>query len=352
LKKIIVYPALLNYRKDVFEILSQKYNFDLIFGETPPQEGQKIISDHNYLKYNNYKFYRFFFSKNLLSQILKYDSIVFLGFNPLYIDYILVVIFIKIFYREKKIYWWGHGTLGNQGFFGRKFRLFFYKLSEGLLSYNKYCFLPDKNFFDIKKVFYVGNSNNFDSIYQGDFILNKKPFFDVIYIGRLQKRKGVVEFSKLWDQVQTRFLSITGVNIRFNIYGDGECKNDIVSCDNLILHGHKNPTQIRQILLSSDLAVCPKAVGLALYHVNWFGIPLITLKNNIDHGPEINDLKEKINGSFFNEFNVDSILEEILFWFQEIKVNNLLIKEQCRNEVKNFSPSSVAKKINKVIYGN
>ena len=255
-------------------------------------------------------------------------------------------------YREKKIYWWGHGTLGNQGFFGRKFRLFFYKLSEGLLSYNKYCFLPDKNFFDIKKVFYVGNSNNFDSIYQGDFILNKKPFFDVIYIGRLQKRKGVVEFSKLWDQVQTRFLSITGVNIRFNIYGDGECKNDIVSCDNLILHGHKNPTQIRQILLSSDLAVCPKAVGLALYHVNWFGIPLITLKNNIDHGPEINDLKEKINGSFFNEFNVDSILEEILFWFQEIKVNNLLIKEQCRNEVKNFSPSSVAKKINKVIYGN
>ena len=140
MKKIIVYPALLSYRKDIFKILYDEYDFDLIFGNNAPQKGQKIVSDHKHLSYSNYVFKRFFFSKNLLRQVLKYDLVIFLGFNPLYIDYTLAALILKIFYRNKKIYWWGHGTLGNQGFIGKLYRLFFYKLSDGFLSYNKYKF--------------------------------------------------------------------------------------------------------------------------------------------------------------------------------------------------------------------
>lgn len=346
MKKIIVYPALLSYRKDVFKILHDKYDFDLIFGNNAPQKGQKIISDHNYLNYNNYVFKRFFFSKNLLNQLLKYDLIVFLGFNPLYIDYALVVLFLKIFYRKKRIYWWGHGTLGNQGLFGKFYRLFFYKLSDGLLSYSKFKFLPDKKWFDFKKVKYIGNSNNFDSIYEEKFKYKKKSVFNIIFIGRLQKRKGITEFSRFWSEIERNFKSLTGKKICLNIYGDGDCKNDILTSESLIIHGHKNPIEIKEKLLGSDIAICPKAVGLVLYHVNWFGLPLITLRNNIDHGPEINDLKDKINGSFFNKFNDESILEEIIYWYRKINFNSKFVKETCRNEVKNFSPKSVAKKIN------
>ena len=351
MKKIIVYPALISYRRDIFNILHEEYDYDLIFGNNAPQKGQKTISDHSYLTYNNYVCKRFFFSTNLLHQLLKYDLIILLGFNPLYIDYSLLVLFLKIFYKKKKIYWWGHGTLGNQGFFGKLYRIFFYKLSDGLLSYSKYEFLPDKKWFDFKKVYYIGNSNNFDSIYEGNFKFKKKSVFNIIFIGRLQKRKGIVEFSRLWVEIERNFKSLTGKKICLNIYGDGECKNDIVISESLIIHGHKNPIDIRDKLLSSDIAICPKAVGLVLYHVNWFGLPLITIKNNIDHGPEINDLKDKINGSFFNDFNPKSILKEIIYWHNKINFNSKNVKEICRNEVIDFSPKSVAKKIKTYTFG-
>ena len=56
MKKIIVYPALFSYRRDIFKILHDEYDYDLIFGINAPQKGQKIISDHSYLSYNNYVF--------------------------------------------------------------------------------------------------------------------------------------------------------------------------------------------------------------------------------------------------------------------------------------------------------
>jgi glycosyltransferase involved in cell wall biosynthesis len=342
-KIALVYPAKLSYRLDLFNILQTKYGVAMYFGNLPPQRSQRYsVVQRNVIPH--FRFMNMTFTKGLVSTIVKnrYKTLVLLGVNPAYPSYLLSSILLHYIFGVK-IIWWGHGTLGNQGRLGEILRLPFYNLSHKILLYSEIDTTDLFNYGFRNKTRTIGNCNSLDSEYHGDFYNAHSKDLRIVFVGRITPRKRLQEFISLLPAINALRLKKSQGQIFVDIIGHSE-SNVNKNQGNVYYHGYMEPARMKKILLKAHLGVCPGAVGLSALHLAWYGLPVIALKNDIEHGPEINYLKDGLNAFFIKEIGQDYLID-LFERVDSLPVGTINFKISCRDSVLVYSNERVAQNI-------
>ena len=98
---------------------------------------------------------------------------------------------------------------------------------------------------------------------------------------------------------------------------------------------------------NSDIFVYPGGIGLSLVHAYSFGLPVITTDNMDVHGPEIELLKQGVNGDFFTDNDSIDLANKIQRWASKILTQREDIENRCVNIIREYEylPDRLATKV-------
>jgi glycosyltransferase involved in cell wall biosynthesis len=131
--------------------------------------------------------------------------------------------------------------------------------------------------------------------------LNIKEQFNLIFIGRLLPEKQVEAILDAFIELREEF------DVALHVVGTGPQSNLVQERANttpgIYVHGPKFGREAAELLYLADLSVNPGAVGLSIVHCYCLATPVITYRGKgkgPDHHPEIEYLKDGINGKFLS----------------------------------------------------
>lgn len=315
---------------------SKDFNLTIFYSKNNPL-GIKELKDtetEHWIKKNriikNKGFWLFnkilFWQTSILSRCTfdSYNSIILLGEMNIISNWIAAII-AKI--RSKKVIFWSHGLYGNEGFIKILFRITFYKLADYHLTYEKRGreLLIEKGF-NAEKIKIIYNSLDFNGqteIYNRLNKVRSNPFnFFVdnnlpvlIFSGRLTKLKKI-------DLLIDAFLKLNLKESICNllIIGDGSEKNNLIKIAEL---GIKNGSiffygscydenKLGSFFYNSICTISPGNIGLTGIHSFSYGTPVITHDNYKNQMPEVESIVEGVNGFFFKENDIESLIKAII----------------------------------------
>lgn len=260
-------------------------------------------------------------------------------FNARYTHYILtadiyyLINWLVLIYAKctgKKVYFWTHGQ--NRIITKRLGKLFFgsfFAHVDGIFMYNHAnCKFMES--FGCKKdrLHVIHNSldtHSQSAIYESlrktdiykEHFNNDNP--TLIFIGR------VLEARKLDLLVKAMaLLRQNGYLVNCAIIGpviEGDKLNEAISEEHLencfwfygpCYDENKNA----ELIYNANACVSPSFIGLTAIHALSFGTPVISNNNAVSNGPELEAIEHHVNGSLFEEGNIQSLAEEIKYWIE------------------------------------
>lgn len=292
-KILIIQPICPEYRISFFNELSREIGkFTLLHFGPPKFPYHKSIDEVIGRKKTAGNFYWIQDLKNYLKQ---HSVIIFMN------DVHWINLFSAPFYYKKPFIAWGHGKSKSAVINSvRKFQ------KEHIHSHLVYDSLGKKDLIALgvksKEVFVAPNTiyipNSCDTSFEA-----KDSF---IFVGRLQKRKRLDLFLKLFAE-----LKLQEKGLYFNIIGDGNEEKKYLKkiVANLGIESSINfveGTSDNRVLLKffrkSFAYVSPGAVGLGVLHSFAFGVPVLTLKDE-NHGPEFFNIVDNETGLIAEDFD-------------------------------------------------
>ena len=359
LKVVFIEPVLAHYRKDVFEYLQNNEDFNIsILGGKNYQGILEIGSNnHDKLNYSQLRFLgrNFYYLKGTFKYLRKSncDAIVCSGVDFHLIHTILIFVYYQLIKRVP-FYWWSHATFGKQGSLGKWIRKKVYSNSSGVLSYSQqgkqnllHLGLQDDH------IMVVNNALNLEDYgfikYSPGELSSTNKTFTILFCGRITKSKKLDLLIKALHEIMINEQT----QIQCQIIGGGSTEEYQKMLENFGLTGSisflgaKYGVDKDAYFLNVDLFVYPGGIGLSILQALSFGLPVITTDNLQLHGPEIELLQPGINGDFFADDNVSSLVNKILFWKNRIGSQKAQVVTSCINSVKekNYLPESVGKAI-------
>ena len=327
---VLQYLSLPDYRRSLFSKLSedQRISFEIVCGKSSPYPFSKNYSPPQTTKatYIQNKYFRIgkttlTWQKNVLKTIInrKPNCVIMLGVDPTIISNFPLFIYLKL--MGVKILWWSHGTLGHQGLFGKLFRIFFYRLSDGILLYsddgvkrlNKYNI-------DKQKLFVVNNCIN-DESYKDPLINSLDKKIKIIFSGRLETRKKLellIQAIKIFKERQ--------ILVKLDIIGAGPSQRSLktlVYNNNLekevTFHGALYGEDADRLISSANVGVIPGHAGLSVIHYMARGLPVITNNNLVGHAPEVFAIYDGENGYFFEDNNYHDLVDKVLLTIENLQ---------------------------------
>ena len=323
------------YRESIWRLLRDEKNYDFhFFFSNQDLSGIKSISSTRHNKYHEIK--NHFFSGRLIwqSKFLKElinnkpDILILLGEMNVISNWLLAV-FGRLF--RIKVYYWGHGIYGNEGFLKRLFRILFLKLAYGHILYGEWAKTKlIRNGFDKEKLQVVYNSLNYDGQKEHfEKLLKQKTqtkVFKLIFIGRLTKTKKIDLLIKDLEKISNQ------IKYELNIVGDGlekpyliHLKNELGLSNINFLGPIYDEQTLSELIFNSNVCVSPGNIGLTAMHSLSYGTPVITHNDFKNQMPEAEAITENINGLFFRKDNIDDLAEKILK-SSEIKFDKHLVR--------------------------
>jgi glycosyltransferase involved in cell wall biosynthesis len=122
--------------------------------------------------------------------------------------------------------------------------------------------------------------------------------FQLLFVASLVEDKEPLTAVRIVDQLR---LLVPGATL--HIVGDGPLRN---KCEQAAgsrawvhYHGAQRGQGLRELALTSDIAIIPGRVGLAVLEMASVGLPVVTLSSAL-HGTEIVYLKDRVNGLFLD----------------------------------------------------
>ena len=253
-----------------------------------------------------------------------YNSIILLGEMNILSNWLAAII-AKI--RFKKVIFWSHGLYGNESFIKTSFRIIFYKLADYHLIYEKRGreLLIEKGF-NAEKIKVIYNSLDFEGqtkIYNRLRKEKSNPFnfFDnnslpvLIFSGRLTKIKKI-------DLLIEAFLKLNlkGSICNLLIIGDGFEKNKLIKIaesgirnGSIFFYGScYDENKLGSFFYNAISTISPGNIGLTGIHSFSYGTPVITHDNFSNQMPEVESIVEGVNGFFFKENDVESLIKTII----------------------------------------
>lgn len=351
LKEQIIFlgPIWSHYRDSLTRSIHSKHEKSKFFGASnywnnkPLKNNAFVQNIFDYCQFSIFG-HKFFYFKNWKKtlKLNSSDKIVLTGFDPHMLHIILIVFYLRLLKRHK-FYWWSHGTMDKQGVIGNTVRKCFYKQAEKILCYSKdgaSSLLA--NGIKKEKVFVINNCLNIEDYgYLNYDLENKKTVLNksrihLLLSGKLNKEKNISILIKAVSR-----LKKMGQEIQLNIIGMGpqfELLNSITINegleDSVTFHGELYGFSAHEIFLRSDIFIIPGAVGLSILHGFSFGLPIITTNRMELHRPEIELLKQNVNGFYFQEGSEIDLAKKILKVFDLLrKDKNEEIKKACLDTI-------------------
>lgn len=373
MKKIYYFTNIFpHYRKPIWRSMleSDDFNIKIFYSKDNPEGIKEIRDDETNRWLKEKKIYQnkgFWFLNKILfwqSSVLKrclfdsFDSVIVLGDMYLLSNWLIALI-CKI--KRKKVIFWSHGLYGNEGLLKKVFRLVFYKLADYHLVYEKRGKkLLINNGFKEDKIKVIYNSLNYQV--QKDLyidLLNNKngnpfKFFGdknlpvLFFSGRLSKSKKIHLLIEAFKE-----LNLKKQVCNLLIVGEGPEKNDLliqaksfVDNRSIFFYGEcYNEKILASFFFNSICTISPGNVGLTGIHSFSYGTPVITHDNLNNQMPEVESIIDGVNGFFFIEDNINSLVQTI----NKVLHSNVNYRTQCRNVVDNYYNSNFQMKILKEI---
>ncbi len=272
----------------------------------------------------------------------KIDMVIILG-EFIIVSNWLVAIICRI--RGIKVVFRGHGMYGNEGPIKLFFRKRYYHLANAHLLYERRAkkIMVSKGFKPENLHVYF-NSLDYDThkkLREANKNLKKKDVFDFfikpnattfIFVGRLTKVKKIDMVIKAISK-----LNALGQEINLLLIGDGTEKNSLEDLASKILikgsyHFYGacyDEHELGKYLATSDVCVSPGNVGLTAIHSLSSGTPVCTHKNFENQMPEVEALEEGITGIFFNENDLNDLVQQLQKWVKSEKRDKEQIRKSC-----------------------
>lgn len=323
------------YRLEVLTKLAEKHHYDVEILTTGKLK--EHLQDNNFLHYKLFsswlplKWSLNFFPAALLHIIKEKPDYVLALPNASNLTEFIVLPLCKML-NIPIIYWthgYDHGRRKSSFINNIRIRVieFFLKHADHILAFSpkgkEYLISKD---IEESKITIAPNTLNTDMWLQKNEEYNKlnikkEKGYDehskvILFSGRLNEDKKVINLLKAMHHLQS---SYSVDNLFLHIVGDGSEKKVLESyvnenkLKNITFHGYVfDEDEISKLFCMSDMFVMPGYIGLAIVHAFCFGLPVITEDLNY-HSPEIQYLKNDINGYFIEEENIEELAEKILY---------------------------------------
>lgn len=223
-----------------------------------------------------------------------------------------------------------HGFIPNDGYYN-----FLFQSANVITANTKYLATKIEELgcsSDKLQLVPVGvDTNFFNSLHK---VKTTNSVLKLINVGRLDPVKGHKYLIEIVNQIIKK-----GINISLNIVGEGEERNNLEQLikkyhlsENIKLLGKKTQAEIKDMYLCSDLyvfAAVPlpdgrrETQGLATLEAQACGLPVIAYNS----GGVKYTIKENVTGFLFDEFEIDSVVEKLLF----LNENRAITQEMSNN---------------------
>ena len=186
-----------------------------------------------------------------------------------------------------------------------------------------------------KKLFVANNTLNFSDFYPVDHSkesLKEKYQFSgkkiVLCVGRMNTNNRKPRY------LLEGFEKYALPDAELILVGPGVKENHekwVKKLDNVHFFGAVYDSMtINELYKMSDVFCMPGAIGLAINHAFYYGLPVIV--EDVDHGPEAVYLKEGLNGFRFNRGNVIDMM---------FKINMLLYDDRLRRQFSDHAKRTI-----------
>lgn len=340
------------YRESIFQLIDKTYNCKWYFGnnDTDIKElDSKVLSNVTLLK--NIRFFGHLYWQRRVTKLCDkqdYSHFIITG-DPYCISTWILAIKIRLFYPQKRLYFWSHGWYGKESKPVRLIKKIFFKLANGVFLYGNYAKrLMENEGFDSSRLFVVHNSLNHkkhveirktlkpSDIYQ-TYFKNSNPV--LIFIGRLTtvKRLDILlyaakQLKDIGTPVNLVFIGegimhdnlvelVSSLGLKKNVWFYGACYDD-----------YKNA----ELIYNADLCVAPGNVGLTAIHAMSFGTPIVTHDYFPYQMPEFEAILEGKTGDFYEYGKVESLVEIIRAWITNKRNKRNEIRQACFDEIDNY----------------
>lgn len=366
-KVALIYNFAQHYRKSIFKKLDDNTEIDFYFGDYldwAPDIKKMDLSELKGFKkeLRNVRILKYFiWQKGSLRAIMnkRYTHVILYG-DSFYLSNWFILIYCRLFNIKTAI--WTHGLYKDMKKIAKIYNTVFYKLTNYVFLYGNYAknkmllkgFNPSKllvvfNSLDYDKQLKIRENLTDNDVYK-NYFKNDKPV--LLYIGRIQKVKKI---EMVILALET--LLFTKNEFNFIIVGNGKEKENLEKLvkeknlnDNVWFYGDCYDEEIiGNLIFNSVVCVSPGNIGLTAMHSMVYGTPAITHNNFNNQGPEFEAIEESVTGGFFEENDIDSLIEVIEFWISNSKENRVKIRENCFRKIDTYyNPNYQLKIINSI----
>lgn len=317
--------------------------------------------DNNIHQIQEKKIGPFIFRPNLSLQILKQYNIIIFNANPRDLHQIILMIIVRIFFREKKILAWG--MFHRIGAFKLATAIIFILisiLSHRLMVYSRIGALNlvslgvNKN-----KIRVIGTAIDSESIFSTSSKISRADLEKVILKHKLSDNVAiqVVRLSKYKKPeliiYAAEILRARGFDFTIFIIGGGQMfefmKSEInykgLSSNLVMLGPIYDEDRLRVYFSIAKIFVIPTCIGLSAHHALSYGLPIVT-DNSLDcQASEFDILSEGLNCLLYEEGDVYSMANAIEKLFsdhlllQRMSINakmTVQVKHTLKNKAERF----------------
>lgn len=291
---LILQNQIPHYRLPLYNLLAEAsgINLTVIHSGKPLEQGKKKIFNEVIVPCR--KFGPFYLQKGIKKYVDQANFVVSM------FDLHWPACLLPIWYAPTKTILWGHGFGSSK--IARHVRLFLAKKAAAIMLYEKsaadefikYGCRKEKTFFSGNTV-HVPNSG-----------IEEAPRNQFLFVGRLQERKRIDQLLNVFAKIQEGLSPDIGITI----VGDGDARDSLeLLVDELNLRNRvrflgpiNDDNKLKNVFTHALAYVSPGHVGLGVLHSFAYGIPVITSRN-ANHGPEVENIKNNVNGLFFDGDN-------------------------------------------------
>ena len=350
MKLCLIYNFAQHYRTDIFQLISETFNCDFLFGDSMADVKKmdysllrgKVIETHT-----KHIFGGWYWQPGVLGLLFKdYDNYILLGETRALSTWMFCIL-ARLLKPQKKVYFWTHGWYGKETKLESFVKKIEFKLPNGgIFTYGNYARnLMIKEGFESSKIFPIHNSLAYDtqvemrksllknSVYKDHFGNSNKNLF---FVGRLTAVKKL-------DQILKAMVVCRNKGVEFNLtfIGGGEKIFELQKLTQALKLEKQvwfygpcyNEKELSSLIYNADLCVAPGNIGLTAMHSMVFGTPCITHNDFSYQMPEFEAIHEGVTGTFFEKDNVEDLACHIIKWFEEKGPLREEVRIACMSEI-------------------
>jgi glycosyltransferase involved in cell wall biosynthesis len=341
------------YRKPIYDLLADKYDFLLLHAENKTGIKQtltsysKIVKSFSYSKNPTHIFLETF------CYIFKHKpKIVIHEFAIGMLSLPLMVALCKI--KGIKLILYSHGYDRTKGLNPKKnildrYRLFLMKLADATVIYSYSDKSKLSNYSESNKIFVAQNTldraqflaikNDLEQEGKENLKtrLGFKHTYNLIFIGRILKEKMPELLLEIFERLNLELP--TQIGIHFVGGGDIDYLQEIVVKNNwqnsIKFYGAiYDDTKTGELLFASDILIIPNYIGLSVNHAFLFNCPVITFaeNNRVNHGPEIEYIVDNQTGFVIPNVSIELMANRIKHYLQDESLQSR-IKNNIKRKV-------------------